>query len=311
MLNLLSKVGTVLSALFLSIIPIYLEPDFEKLKDRFLTIICISFILPVIYLILTSMGIINRFSYFLPMHILFWSMILSHFLADFFERKYFFWVTLSIPISLPLFVNFLGFDIISFGSIISLVVLSEVFIYLILNGNFHTRIASIFGVISSFFGIIYLYPTSNYGNFALIISYTALSLSIWIFFIYPKEKFSLNTKQKLRKLLYIILGLFIVLFFGLFKKILSPSFSFAGFLSAMIIYSIYAEPDAFKELREILTSLFVVTSVSWLFISLFKLTFKKNIVVFNLDITLLEFMILLLINILGIKIVRDSRNEDF
>lgn len=294
------------------LIPVYVRPDLEKLKDKSLLVISISFAVPFIYHLLRLLTSFKPSSTVLAIHVIFWTMFLTSTLSIIYDKKIFFYTLFSVPLSSIIIFALLGNLIFPFTAIISLIVLAEALIYIAINGNDISKFIGSTGLITSLTLIYFFYPIAHdilIENIVYIVGIFFIPLTLSVLHLFTKQKLSLIYEPKLKHIFYVLFTFLIIMVSGLFADLMNPVYVFAGILSIILIYSIQSSYSSLDTLLEFLSSAFIVTSCSWIFITLFELSLHERIVIFQFNLNFLEVTILIMINIIGTIIIKKSMGK--
>lgn len=290
-------------------LPVLGRLDRDSTRGRFLWAICLSFVMPLLFVSQRLVGV-GMGGVVLTLHTIAWVMLLGSFLSFYLEKRHFFWSQFAIPLSLLFPVIFLQQFIFEMAALIALIVLAEIMVYMMVDGNFLAQLTGMLGVGAVLSSMVYYFPMPLFEGLlpqmVLSVSYIFLVPLLWLAIIHPQRDIDVSSSPDLTYVWYTVLGLVTVIVVGLFSDVFSPVYVGLGVIVIVVLAVMSHRPGPIAGIEDFTVILFLFSAGLWLVVSLVDVGTRGEIVVIDFQVDLLQLAIISAVTFLGLRFVLEK-----
>jgi hypothetical protein len=283
--------------------------DRDTVRGRFLWAVCLSFFVPVLFVVQRFLGI-DFGATILTLHTIVWVMLLGSFLSFYLEKRHFFWSQFAIPLSLLFPVIVLRQFIFEMAALIALIVLAEIMVYMMVDGNFLARLTGMLGVGAVLSSLVYYFPlplfTGLLPQVMLSVSYLFLLPLLWLMIIHPRRDIDVSASPDLIYVWYAVLSLVTVVVAGLFSEVFNPIYVGLGVIVIALLAVMSHHRGPVAGIEDFTVVLFLLSVVVWLVVSLVDVGTDGAIVVIDFQVDLLQLAIISAVSFIGLRFVTEK-----
>lgn len=283
--------------------------DRDTVRGQFLWAVCLSFIVPVIFVVQRFVGV-DLGATILTLHTIVWVMLLGSFLSFYLEKRHFFWSQIAVPLSLLFPVIVLGQFIFEMAALIALIVLAEIMVYMMVDGNFLARLAGMLGIGAVLASMVYYFPlplfTGLLPQVILSVSYLLIVPLLWLIIIHPRRDIDVSGSPDLVYVWYAVLSLVTVIVVGLFSEVFNPVYVGIGIVVIALLAVMSHHRGPVAGIEDFTVVLFLMTAVTWLVVSLVDVGTRGEVVVIDFQVDLLQLTIISAVSFVGLRFVLEK-----
>jgi len=239
-----------------------------------------------------------------------WVMLLGRFLSFYLEKQHFFWSQIAVPLSLLFPVIVLRRLIFEMAALIALIVLAEIMVYMMVDGNFLARLTGMLGVGAVLSSLVYYFPlplfTGLLPQAILSVSYLFVLPVLWLVIIHPRADVDVSSSPDMIYIWYAVLSLVVVIVTGLFSEVFNPVYVGLGIvvIAFLAVMSHYRGPVA--GIEDFTVCFFLLTAVVWLVVSLVDVGTRGAIVVIDFQVEFLQLAVISAVSFVGLRFVLEK-----
>lgn len=297
--------ATGIIGVFIGILPLYRGITLESHGNRFIWLLCLSFGVTGISLLLGAA--LNTATHTLvALHAIFWTMLYTSFIAALFKKPVFFWALLAVPLSLFTFFLFWDGFILDFGAIMGSIMLIETLVFTTINGGQHIRLTSVTALLAAVFSTAYFYPVPALGAWNMLLlfgSFTGAGLSLLVLTATSLPQLELSTTPQLSYLVYGVFALFLAVFAAAFQSTASILLTVAGVLTLISVTGLIVAPQHRRRVTTFLAVATITAAITWLMTAVSTATLQSGVVVLRFEASLFQLATIAAAQLLAFYVV--------
>lgn len=298
-----------LTGMLVVTLPVLGRMDRDTMRGRFLWALCLSFLMPLLFVSQRLFGV-GVGGIVLTLHTIVWVMLLGSFLSFYLEKRHFFWSQFAVPLSLLFPVVFLRQFIFEMAALIALIVLAEIMVYMMVDGNFLAQLTGMLGVGAVLASVVYYFPMPLFQGLLpqmiLSVSYLILVPMLWLFVIHPRRDIDVSSSPDLTYVWYTVLGLVTVIVVGMFSEVFNPVYVGLGVVVIVVLAVMSHRPGPIAGVEDFAVVLFLLSVGLWLVVSLVDVGTRGAVVVIDFQVDLLQLAIISAVTFLGLRFVLEK-----